>query len=76
MPPLVMVKVPPCKLGQRELVVAGLVAELGDLLLDLRHAQRVRVAQHRHHQPAAAGDRHADVVVVLEDDVLARRSPR
>ena len=55
MPPLVMVKVPPCELGERELVGARLVAELGDLLLDLRHRQRVRVAQHRHHQAAAAG---------------------
>ena len=71
MPPLLMVKVPPCRSARVSLSSRALLPQLGDLLLDLRHRQRVGVAQHRHHQPAAAGHRDADVVVVLEDDLVA-----
>src|SRR5262250_1713347 len=59
-PPLLMLKVPPCR-----------SARLSDLLLDLRHGQRVRVPEDGNHQAAAAGHRHSDVVVVLEDDLVA-----
>ena len=55
----------------RELAVARLLAEVGDLLLDVGEAQRVGVAQHRHHQALLGADGHADVVVVLVDDVVA-----
>ena len=54
-----------------ELAVARLQPVLADLRLDVGEAHRIGVAQHRHHQAAIAGDRHADVLVAVVDDVVA-----
>ena len=71
MPPLVMVKVPPCISSIVSVAVAGALANVGDRLLDLGERQAVGVAHHRHDQALVGADRDADVVVVLVDDVGA-----
>ena len=71
MPPLVIVKVPPVRSGERQLAVARLRRQLDDLLLDLGEGLAVGVAHDRHDQPLLGADRDADVVVVLEDDLVA-----
>ena len=40
-------------------------------MLDLRERHPVGVAEHRHDQAAFGADGDADVVVVLEDDLVA-----
>ena len=45
--------------------------EVADRQLDLGERHPVGVAQHRHDQPAFGADGDADVVVVLEDDLVA-----
>jgi hypothetical protein len=55
----------------RDLAVLGLLAELGDLLLDLGQAHLVGIAQDRHHQATRAADGDADVEVAVIDDVIA-----
>jgi hypothetical protein len=55
-----------------ELALARELADVGELVRDVEHALAVGVAHHRHHQPAGRVDRHAHVVVLLDDDVLAR----
>ncbi len=59
------------QLVDRELAVAGATAELGDLAFDLGEAHAVGIAHHRHHETLLGADRDADVIVVLEDDVVA-----
>ena len=49
----------------------GLAAELGDALLDVRHAELVAVAQDGHHQAAGTANGNADVVVAVIDNVAA-----
>ena len=71
MPPLEMVKVPPCSSSSASLPLAGAVAEIGDRRLDLGEAHAIGIAQHRHHQAALGADGNADVIVILEDDVFA-----
>ncbi len=71
MPPLEMVKVPPVQLFQCQLVLLSAAGEIGDGLLDVREAQALGAAQHRHHQALAAAHGHADVEVVAVDDGVA-----
>jgi hypothetical protein len=59
------------QVGDAELAVARLVAELGDSLLDLGKGARIGVAQHRHHQALRRADGDTDVVVVLVDQLVA-----
>ena len=70
-PPLLIVYVPPVSSSTVELAVLRALAEIGDLLLDLGDRHLVGVAQDRHHEPARAADRDADVVVAVIDDVVA-----
>ncbi len=70
-PPLVIVNVPPFRSSSVSVPSSARFANDADLLLDLRERQLVRVAQHRHDQPLAGADRDADVVVVLEDHLVA-----
>src|SRR5690606_25572441 len=55
----------------RQLAVAGLLAEGGDAVLDFGQAHQLGVAQHRYHQATVAGHGHADVLVAVVDDVVA-----
>ena len=59
------------QLLDRELALLRALAEVGDRLLDLGERQLVGVAQDRHHQPARAAHRDADVEVAVVDDVVA-----
>ena len=70
-PPLVIVNVPPCRSATVILPSRAFCGQLGDALLDAGEAQLVGVAQHRHHQPLLGADGHADVVVVVINDVGA-----
>src|SRR6478672_123194 len=54
-----------------ELAVARQRGEIAHLAGDLHHALPVGVAQHRHHQAVRRVGREADVVVLLEDEVVA-----
>ena len=69
MPPLVIVNVPPCRSVTVILPSRALHGQVGDGLLDLGEAQLVGIAEHRDHQALLGADGHADVVVVLVDDV-------
>src|SRR5262245_8610152 len=55
-----------------ELTVARELGEVRKLVRDVEHALAVGVAHDRHDQAARRVDRHADVVVLLDDHVLAR----
>ena len=57
--------------GDLQLPVTRALAIFGDGLLDAGEGQHVGIAQHRHDQALVGADRHADVVVVLVDDVVA-----
>ena len=59
------------EVGDRQLAVACLAAEIADALLDAREVQRVGVTQHRHDEALRRADGDTDVVVVLVDDLLA-----
>ena len=71
MPPLEMVKVPPCISSSAELAVARADTEIGDRRLDLGEAHAVGVAQYRHNEAALGADGDADMVIVLVNDILA-----
>src|SRR5665809_106009 len=70
MPPLEMVKVPPC-ISSSASLPARAGAEIGDSRLDLGEAHAIGVAQDRHHESALGADGDADVIIILVDDVLA-----
>ena len=70
-PPLVIVNVPPWRSSTVIVPSRALVGEGGDGLLDLGEGQSIGVAQHRDHQSALGADGHADVVVVVVDDLVA-----
>ena len=70
-PPLVIVNVPPVSSSIVILPSRARSAKPRDRLLDLGEAHAVGIAQHRHDQPAVGGDRDADVVVLVIDDVAA-----
>ena len=70
-PPLVMVNVPPVRSSSVSVPSCGALGEVADRQLDLGERQPVGVADDRHDQAAFGADRHADVVVVLEDDLVA-----
>ena len=55
----------------RDRPLAGLGGVAGDGLLDRREREPVGIADHRDHQPLLGADRHADVVVILIDDLVA-----
>ena len=50
---------------------ARALAEFRDRLLDLGERKRIRIAHHRHHQPALGANRDADMIIILVDDVGA-----
>ncbi len=70
-PPLVMVKVPPFRSSSVSVPSPARFAKsrIASSMSAKRH--RVGVAEHRHDQAALGADRHADVVVVLVDDLVA-----
>ena len=69
-PRLLMVNVPPRSSSMRELGRAGPCGQRGQLLGDLQNAQPIGVAHHRHDQAAGRIDRHAEIDVLLVDDLL------
>ena len=70
-PPLVIVKVPPVRSSSVSVPSPARLAKsrIASSISanDIRSASRM----HRHHQPALGADGHADVVVVLVDDLVA-----
>ena len=66
-----MVKVPPSSSFMVSLLSRAPAGQLADGLLELGERQAIGVAHDRHDQPLAAADGHADVVVILVDDVGA-----
>ena len=70
-PPLVIVNVPPARSSSVSVPSAARFAKSRIAVLDLRERHPVGVAEDRHDEPALGADRHADVVVVLEDDLVA-----
>ena len=56
---------------ERERAVVRALREVADAALDAGERRAVRVAQHRHDQAFGRAHGHADVVVVLEDDLVA-----
>ena len=70
-PPLVIVNVPPVRSSQRQRAVLRALREVADRRFDLRERHPVGVAQHRHDEPAFGADGDADVVVVLQHDLVA-----
>ena len=71
MPPLVIVKVPPCRSSTEILPSRALVGEAGDGLFDRGEGELIGVAEDGHHQAAVGADGDADVV-----DNCDRRSRR
>ena len=57
--------------GRAELAVARLLRQLAHFLADLQDALLVGVLDHRHHQAVGRVRREADVVVLLEHELLA-----
>ncbi len=77
MPPrLVIVKQPPCSSSSGDLARAGPFSGLRQLDRQLDDVLLVDVAQDRHEQAAVRVHGHADVHVVLEDDLLGRHVDR
>ena len=70
-PPLVMVNVPPVRSSIAMRALARLAGVGGDFFFDLGEALGIRIAHDRHHEAAIRGDRNADVVVLVVDDVGA-----
>ena len=70
-PPLVIVNVPPVEILQGERSVRRPLRVVADRQLDFRERHPVGIAKHRHDQPAFRPHRDADVVVALEDDLVA-----
>ena len=70
-PMLVMVKVPPRRSSSVALPSRTRWARAASSPRDLEHGLAIDVAQHRHDEAALGGDRHAEVVVALENQ-LAR----
>ena len=70
-PPLVMREGAAGQVLERDRAIAGTRCEVGDRLLDVREAHRIRVAQHRHDQAALGRDRDPDVEILVIDDVVA-----
>jgi hypothetical protein len=68
-PPLVMVKVPPCRSSRVSLPSRARASSRWPL--DLGEAHAVGVAHDGDHQPLLGAHGDADVVVVLEDDLVA-----
>ena len=66
-----MLMPPPLISSTRQLAVARLLGQLLQLDGDLRDVLLVGVADHRHEQPAIGVHRHADVHVLLVDDLAA-----
>ena len=64
-----MVKVPPWQIGDVERAFARLLAQRRNALFDLGDAHAVGVAQHRHDEALVRADGHADVAIMLVDDV-------
>ena len=56
---------------QGELAILGPDRVVDDGVLDLVHAEGVRVPDYRHHETAVRTHRNADVVVAVVDDVVA-----
>ena len=69
-PPLEMEKVPPVSFDG-QIGRPSLLAEFGDLLLDLGDGHLVGVAQDGHDQAAGEPDSDADVDEAVIDDVVA-----
>ena len=69
-PRLLIVNVPPFRSASVKLGLAGLLGHRGQRLGDLRNAHPVDVAHDRHDQAALGVDGHADVDVLLVDDLL------
>ncbi len=70
-PPLVMVKVPPCRSSRVSWRSRARWARRAISCLDPGERQAVGVTQHRHHQPLVGAHRHPDVVVPLQHQLLA-----
>ena len=71
MPPLVIVKVPPCISSIVSLPSRARLPNSAIVFSIPAMRQLVGVAHHRHDEALLGADRDADVVVVLVDDVLA-----
>ena len=54
-----------------QLAVARPAAEIGDLRFDICETHLVGVAQDRHHQTLRCANGHADIVIILVDDLVA-----
>ena len=65
-----MVNVPPRSSSTRELGRAGPRRQQRQFAGDVENAQPIDVANHRHDQPAGRIDRHAQVDILLVDDLL------
>src|SRR3990172_750358 len=63
---------PPLHVAGLQLLVARKLRYLGKLPREVEHALPVRIADHRHHQPVGCVDRNPDMVIALDDQVLAR----
>ena len=63
-------KRPTSQVLYREFALVRLSHIIFDLPLDLGKAQAVRIPDHRHHQPIFRADRHADIVIVLQQDFV------
>ena len=70
-PPLVIVNVPPVSSSSVIEPSRALPAYAPIVFSISREAHPLGIAQHRHHQAAIGGDRDADVVVLVIDDVAA-----
>src|SRR5207237_5045735 len=60
------------EVGRLQLAVARDFGNLAELAREIEHPFAIGIAHHGYDEPARRVDRNPDVVVVLDDDVLAR----